>query len=76
MLEGARVLLDPKLPPRARGIYELPVAAPRTPGQYLLRISLVQESVRWFDDLVPASGCAATVAVTARSDLAPLRTLS
>ena len=65
VLEGERALLDPPLRPGARTAYELPVVAPPSPGEYRLRVSLVQEQVTWFDDLDPARGRAATVAVTA-----------
>jgi len=39
---------------------------PAAPGSYVLRVSAVQEHVRWFDDLDPANGWTARVAVTAR----------
>ena len=43
------------------------VAAPCTPGRYLLRLSVVQEGVAWFDDIDPANGAEAHVVVTARA---------
>jgi len=49
--EGLRTPLIPPLHPGASQTYELKVAAPPAPGDYRLRITLVQESVRWFDEL-------------------------
>jgi hypothetical protein len=39
------------------------VVAPREPGRYQLRVSAVQANVAWFDDLDPANGAVAWVAV-------------
>jgi hypothetical protein len=39
------------------------VDAPRAPGRYHLRLSLVQDGAAWFDDLDPANGCGADVIV-------------
>lgn len=51
---------------RASGVLEL--WTPVTPGAYVLRVSGVQEHVRWFDDVDAAWGCAAQVMVTPRED--------
>jgi hypothetical protein len=51
VLEGLRTPLVPSIDPGKSEIYELKVAAPRDPGEYRLRITLVQEGVRWFDEL-------------------------
>jgi 2-polyprenyl-3-methyl-5-hydroxy-6-metoxy-1,4-benzoquinol methylase len=41
---------SPLLPPcESAGSYPLRVVAPRSVGRYLLRVTLVQEGVRWFD---------------------------
>ena len=42
---------------------EMRVVAPRAPGRYLLRISVVQEGVAWFDDIDPDNGVAENVTV-------------
>jgi hypothetical protein len=39
------------------------VAAPRAPGRYVLRLSVVQEGVAWFDDVDPRNGVAQDVLV-------------
>lgn len=54
IFEGLRTALIPPLDPGSSRIYELKVAAPLASGKYCLRITLVQEGVRWFDEL-PAS---------------------
>lgn len=51
IFEGLRTPLIPALEPGASEIYELKVVAPDEPGEYRLRITLVQERVRWFDEL-------------------------
>jgi glycosyltransferase involved in cell wall biosynthesis len=55
-------LFPPLRPGRSRSV-EVRVDAPHVPGDYVLRITAVQEGVRWFDDADPASGWAGTVAV-------------
>jgi hypothetical protein len=57
IVEGSRTPLIPALNPGKSETYELKVAAPRESGEYRLRITLVQEGVRWFDEM-PASGAA------------------
>jgi hypothetical protein len=39
------------------------VVAPRAPGRYLLRVSVIQEGVTWFDDVHPDNGSADAVTV-------------
>jgi hypothetical protein len=56
IFEGLRAPLIPPLAPGSSGIYELKIAAPRDPGEYRLRITLVQEGVRWFDELPGDAG--------------------
>jgi hypothetical protein len=56
--------------PRALGPAEtydgtMRVVAPRAPGRYVLRLSVVQEGVAWFDDIDPANGAGAHIVVTA-----------
>jgi hypothetical protein len=46
--EGTRTLLRPPLSP-GRTAYSMNIAAPRHPGRYRLRVTLVQESVMWLD---------------------------
>jgi hypothetical protein len=55
--DGLRTPLIPPLGPGKSETYELKVATPREPGEYCLRITLVQEGVRWFDEL-PGSAAA------------------
>jgi hypothetical protein len=55
VFEGLRTPLFPPLDPGTSEIFELKVAAPPIPGDYSLRITLVQEGVRWFDELPGAA---------------------
>ncbi len=56
--------VDSALPPGRTQGGVLRVVAPRTPGAYTLRLSVVQDNVAWFDDLDPANGTAALVTVS------------
>lgn len=55
----------------------LAVAAPGVPGRYLLRVSVLQDDVAWFDDIDPGNGSAGLVTVwddtiaTAANDVVP-----
>ena len=42
---------------------ELAIVAPALPGRYLLRLSVVQDGVAWFDDIDPDNGAAGLVTV-------------
>ena len=55
VFEGLRTPLVPSIDPGNSETYEIKVAAPCDPGEYRLRITLVQEGVRWFDELAGAS---------------------
>lgn len=48
---GPRTPLLPPLEPQSEGRYFATVRAPHEPGAYRLRLTLVQEEQRWFDDL-------------------------
>jgi uncharacterized protein DUF4915 len=61
--EGERTTLSRALPPGGEATGTVRVEAPRGPGERILRISVVQEQVRWFDDLTPDNGVAARVRV-------------
>jgi Glycosyltransferase Family 4 len=49
--EALRTSLKPALCPHEKASYAMKIAAPDEPGRYRLRVTLVQESVRWFDGL-------------------------
>jgi len=48
---GPRTRLLPPLEPRGEGRYFVTLRAPAEAGAYRLHLTLVQESLRWFDDL-------------------------
>jgi|ERR1039458_28633 hypothetical protein len=50
MFDGWRSEIRPPLQRFSADRYRMHVLAPAAPGVYKLRITLVQESVRWFDD--------------------------
>ncbi|MEN3370524.1 MAG: hypothetical protein V7609_2667 [Verrucomicrobiota bacterium] len=56
VFEGLRTPLTPSIDPGTSETYEIKIAAPSEPGEYRLRITLVQTGVRWFDELAAASG--------------------
>jgi hypothetical protein len=63
LAESERALLPRAVPPGAEVSGTLRVEAPPGAGHRLLRISPVQEQVRWFDDADPANGVAVQVRV-------------
>ena len=49
--EALRTALKPALRPHESASYAMTIAAPDEPGRYRVRVTLVQELVRWFDGL-------------------------
>lgn len=49
-LDGWRSEIRPELQPFSTGRFRVHIVAPATPGVYRLRITPVQEFVRWFDE--------------------------
>lgn len=47
--ESLRTAVKPALRPHERASYAVTIAAPGEPGRYRLRVTLVQEFVRWLD---------------------------
>ena len=47
----SRTPLKPAVRPHERASYVMTIAAPEEPGRYRLRVTLVQELVRWLDGL-------------------------
>ena len=62
---GVRTPLPRTLEPGGAGDGAVRVVAPRAAGRYVLRLSVVQEGVAWFDDIDPGNGATAEVDVTA-----------
>jgi UDP-3-O-[3-hydroxymyristoyl] glucosamine N-acyltransferase len=60
--EGHRTLLTAEIAPGSQHEQAVDVLAPAIEGEYLLRMTLVQEQVFWFDSLTPA--VAADVPIT------------
>jgi hypothetical protein len=53
VFEGIRTWLFPDLQPNASGQYSMTVVAPPHPGDYILQVTMVQEGICWFEDIVP-----------------------
>ena len=66
--EAFRTALQPALRPHTNASYAMTIAAPAEPGRYRLRVTLVQELVRWFDGLSPPLGAEATLVVVSPVD--------
>lgn len=63
VIEGCRSIIWPILKPAETGRYEVLVDAPEALGRHLLRVSLVQELVRWFKEPVDGMNREVTVEV-------------
>jgi acetolactate synthase-1/2/3 large subunit len=61
--EALRTALKPALRPHERASYAMTIAAPDEPGRYRVRVTLVQEFLRWFDDLPSPLSAEATLVV-------------
>jgi acetolactate synthase I/II/III large subunit len=61
--EGIRTALPATLPPAGTLSCKIEVLPPDVVGELLLTITLVQESVAWFDEVCPESGCSKPVMV-------------
>jgi 2-polyprenyl-3-methyl-5-hydroxy-6-metoxy-1,4-benzoquinol methylase len=51
VLDGERTHLSPDSKAGSKNVYEMTVASPAESGTYLLRVTLVQERIRWFDQI-------------------------
>jgi len=49
--DGERTLIVPDAKAGSSDVYEISVATPVQPGSFLLRVTLVQEGIRWFDQV-------------------------
>jgi glycosyltransferase involved in cell wall biosynthesis len=61
--EGLRTALQPSVPARGKAAYWMKIAAPAAPGRYRLRLTLVQEYVRWLDELPSFQSAEAVIVV-------------
>ncbi|MEY2564356.1 MAG: lipopolysaccharide transport system ATP-binding protein [Verrucomicrobiota bacterium] len=53
VLDGERTAVFPELAPQNTGRWKMFVIAPKTPGEYLLQLTMVQEQVRWLEEENP-----------------------
>ena len=61
VLDGIRTPLRPALAEGETCVYGMRVKGPESAGEYVLRVTLVQERVRWFDWAPTLLGCEARV---------------
>jgi 2-polyprenyl-3-methyl-5-hydroxy-6-metoxy-1,4-benzoquinol methylase len=69
MFEGERTCLLPDARSRSSQQYEVSFVSPSRSGTYILRLTLLQEGIRWFDQLPANVYC--DVPVKCESSLAP-----
>jgi len=62
--DGTRSAIKPPLGPGTRASFRVKVNSPSKPGSYILRVSLVQEFIRWFDE--PPTSVMTDVAIRIR----------
>ncbi|HYR89122.1 MAG TPA: glycosyltransferase family 4 protein [Terriglobia bacterium] len=63
--DGFRSILQPCTLQNPLDCHEMKVIAPPVPGQYLLRVTIIQEGWRWLDHLEPKVSAEAEISVTA-----------
>ena len=57
VFEGERTLIIPDARVGSSNVYEMKVASPVKPGTYLLRVTMVQERIKWFDQMPTGVYC-------------------
>jgi 2-polyprenyl-3-methyl-5-hydroxy-6-metoxy-1,4-benzoquinol methylase len=70
VFDGERTRLVPGARPDSAVVYQLTVTSPDTPGMYVLRVTLVQESIAWFD---LASGGVCEMKISCAEAVTPLQ---
>jgi hypothetical protein len=53
VFDGSRSRISPPLDPNTTGRYPMKIVSPGQPGEYILQTTMVQEGVRWFEDIQP-----------------------
>jgi acetolactate synthase I/II/III large subunit len=70
---SVRTPLPRSLPPGERVAVSLPVQGPAESGEFVVGVTLVQEEIAWFDDILESNGTAAIVRVDAPLGARPVR---
>jgi SAM-dependent methyltransferase len=63
--DGERTVIVPDAKAGSSDVYEMKVATPVHPGCFLLRVTLVQERIRWFDQIPNGVYCDLEIACSA-----------
>jgi hypothetical protein len=66
VFDGERTPIFPPVEAHSRAVFDMSIIAPPHPGEYILHITTVQESVRWFEQAHADFGIKAAVRVTRR----------
>jgi len=61
--EGSRTMLAPALPPGETAVFQVRVVPPDQPDKYRLRVTIVQELLRWLDSVAGGASDEAVVQV-------------
>lgn len=64
---GFRTIIQPPAWPGVESFYSMRVIAPDDPGEYLLRVTIIQEGWRWLDFLAPVVCAESPVAIVPES---------
>jgi glycosyltransferase involved in cell wall biosynthesis len=64
---GFRTIIQPPAWPGVESIYSMRVIAPEEPGDYILRVTIIQEGWRWLDVLAPEVCAESHVAIVPES---------
>lgn len=62
-IEGRRTVLQKPLAPRQPQTYSVYIQSPKRSGEFILRLTLVQEWVAWFCDLTEDNVCAGSIRI-------------
>ena len=71
VFDGERTRLVPDARPDSTVVYQLKVTSPDTPGMYVLRVALVQESIGWFD--LASDGVCCAIKISCAEAVTPLQ---
>jgi hypothetical protein len=61
---GLRTIIQPPAWPGEQSVHTMRAIAPNEPGDYILRVTIIQEGWRWLDLLAPAVRADAPMTVT------------
>ena len=66
---GLRTIIQPPAWPGGESVYSMRAIAPDEPGDYILRVTIIQEGWRWLDLLAPPVCAESLVAIVPESSV-------